>query len=66
MKHMRAFANICNAGIDATKMATASAEACALSAFGSEVWHPVKTGFSAQEIQKGVSCSKWIGVLAIQ
>jgi legumain len=47
MKHMRAFANICNAGIDATKMATTSAEACALSAFGSEVWHPVKTGFSA-------------------
>jgi legumain len=47
MKHMRAFANICNAGFEASKMATVTAEACAVSAFGSRTWHPVTEGFSA-------------------
>ena len=48
MKHMRAFANICNAGIDASKMSVAAAEACKYSpsaALG--IWSPVTTGFSA-------------------
>ncbi|XP_024364237.1 vacuolar-processing enzyme gamma-isozyme [Physcomitrium patens] len=48
MKHMRAFANICNARIDPAKMAVASSEACKLStSAGSGIWSPVTSGFSA-------------------
>jgi legumain len=48
MKHMRAFANICNARIDPSKMAVASSEACKLStSAGSGIWSPVTSGFSA-------------------
>lgn len=47
MKHMRAFANICNSGLDATKMATAASETCTEFALGSAIWAPVTSGFSA-------------------
>lgn len=47
MKHMRAFANICNSGLDVTKMATAASETCTESALGSAIWAPVTSGFSA-------------------
>ncbi|KAG0613884.1 hypothetical protein M758_6G136500 [Ceratodon purpureus] len=47
MKHMRAFANICNAGVDPLKMGTVAAEACAVSSLGSRTWQPLTTGFSA-------------------
>jgi len=45
MKHMRAFANLCNAGIDATKMASAAQQAC--SGRGSGLWSPISAGYSA-------------------
>jgi legumain len=44
MKHMRAFANVCNAGLDATKMASAAEQACSSRA-GS--WTPISAGYSA-------------------
>jgi legumain len=48
MKHMRAFANICNAGVDASKMSVAAAEACKYSpSAGLGLWSPVTSGFSA-------------------
>lgn len=47
MKYMRAFANICNAGVDPSRMGIVTAEACAVSAFGSQTWKPLTTGFSA-------------------
>ncbi|CAM6028602.1 unnamed protein product [Sphagnum balticum] len=45
MKHMRAFANLCNAGIDATKMASAAQQAC--SGHASGLWSPISAGYSA-------------------
>jgi legumain len=48
MKHMRAFANICNAGIDSSKMSVAASEACKYSpSAGLGLWSPVTSGFSA-------------------
>ena len=48
MKHMRAFANICNAGIDTAKMAVASSKACTSSPTASlGLWSPVTSRFSA-------------------
>ena len=47
MKHMRAFANICNAEVDLSKMTTVTAEACAVSAFESQTWKPLTVGYSA-------------------
>lgn len=44
MKHMRAFANICNAGFSTTEMAIASDQACTL---GAGLWTPLTSGFSA-------------------
>ncbi|KAG2663470.1 hypothetical protein I3760_16G031000 [Carya illinoinensis] len=45
MKHMRAFANICNAGILKEQMADASAQACV--SFPSGPWSSLHKGFSA-------------------
>jgi legumain len=45
MKHMRAFANLCNAGVDATKMASAAQQAC--SGHASGLWSPISAGYSA-------------------
>lgn len=45
MKHMRAFANLCNAGVDPAKMAVAASQACQYSP--SALWTPVTSGFSA-------------------
>jgi legumain len=45
MKHMRAFANLCNAGVDPAKMAVAASQACQYSP--SAFWTPVTSGFSA-------------------
>ncbi|CAK9212424.1 unnamed protein product [Sphagnum troendelagicum] len=44
MKHMRAFANVCNAGLDATKMASVADQAC-----GGRLgpWSPISAGYSA-------------------
>jgi len=44
MKHMRAFANVCNAGLDATKMASVAGQAC-----GGRLgpWSPISAGYSA-------------------
>lgn len=47
MKHMRAFANICNAGVEPSKMSGVAAEACAVSALGSGTLQIPTTGFSA-------------------
>jgi legumain len=48
MKHMRAFANICNAGFDSAKMAIASSEVCKYSPSASlGLWTPISSGFSA-------------------
>ncbi|KAG0554834.1 hypothetical protein KC19_12G123300 [Ceratodon purpureus] len=48
MKHMRAFANICNAGIDTAKMSLASSKACTSSpTAGFGLWSPVTSKFSA-------------------
>lgn len=48
MKHMRAFANICNAGFDSAKMAVASSEVCKHSPSASlGLWTPISSGFSA-------------------
>ncbi|KAH8944344.1 hypothetical protein BDL97_13G105000 [Sphagnum fallax] len=44
MKHMRAFANVCNAGLDATKMASAAEQACSSRA---GFWTPISAGYSA-------------------
>ncbi|KAG6541699.1 hypothetical protein Mapa_016964 [Marchantia paleacea] len=44
MKHTRAFANICNAGISVAKLSAAAAEVCAST---SDVWQPLTEGFSA-------------------
>ncbi|KAG8659406.1 vacuolar-processing enzyme [Manihot esculenta] len=45
MKHMRAFANICNAGISRVPMEEASAAVCKVLDAGQ--WHPSKQGYSA-------------------
>lgn len=45
MKHMRAFGNICNAGINKDQMAEASAQACVT--FPSGPWSSLHKGFSA-------------------
>ncbi|KAG6388022.1 hypothetical protein SASPL_153219 [Salvia splendens] len=45
MKHMRAFANICNAGVKSEAMAEASAQACTTFPFNS--WSSLIRGFSA-------------------
>ncbi|KAJ4847408.1 hypothetical protein Tsubulata_046524 [Turnera subulata] len=45
MKHMRALANICNAGIQKEQMAEASAQSCA--SFPSGPWSSLAKGFSA-------------------
>ncbi|KAJ7551267.1 hypothetical protein O6H91_06G007400 [Diphasiastrum complanatum] len=47
MKHMRALANICNAGVDTDKMASVAAKACVRSSFPREAWAPIQAGFSA-------------------
>jgi legumain len=48
MKHMRAFANICNAGFDSAKMAVASSEVCKYSPSANlGLWTPITSGFSA-------------------
>jgi legumain len=38
MKHMRAFANICNAGVDISAMTTATSQACRIDNMGSGLW----------------------------
>lgn len=45
MKHMRAFANICNRGVSEASME----EACLAACYGSEAghWHPANIGYSA-------------------
>ncbi|KAL5213920.1 hypothetical protein ABZP36_003072 [Zizania latifolia] len=45
MKHMRAFANICNNGVSETKMMEASINAC--SGYNSARWSPMTQGHSA-------------------
>lgn len=45
MKHMRSFANICNAGIQTEQMAEASAQACA--SIPANPWSSLQRGFSA-------------------
>ncbi|XP_015884509.3 vacuolar-processing enzyme [Ziziphus jujuba] len=45
MKHMRSFANICNAGIRKEQMAEASAQACTSVPYGR--WSSLRKGFSA-------------------
>ncbi|KAL6556659.1 hypothetical protein OROGR_005947 [Orobanche gracilis] len=45
MKHMRSFANICNAGVKTEQMAEASAQAC--TNFPSNYWSSLYRGFSA-------------------
>ncbi|KAL6502009.1 hypothetical protein OROGR_027142 [Orobanche gracilis] len=45
MKHMRSFANICNAGVKTEQMAEASAQAC--TNFPSNSWSSLYRGFSA-------------------
>ncbi|KAL6533988.1 hypothetical protein OROHE_013821 [Orobanche hederae] len=45
MKHMRSFANICNAGVKTEQMAEASAQACTNFPFNS--WSSLYRGFSA-------------------
>ncbi|KAL2317893.1 hypothetical protein Fmac_031769 [Flemingia macrophylla] len=45
MKHMRSFANICNAGIRNDQMAEASAQAC--ESFPANPWSSLQRGFSA-------------------
>ncbi|KAJ7569776.1 hypothetical protein O6H91_01G093300 [Diphasiastrum complanatum] len=47
MKHTRAFANMCNAGKDASAVASAAGEACSLSSYSlSDVWAPATDKFS--------------------
>lgn len=45
MKHMRSFANICNAGVTTEQMAEAAAQACP--SFPSNPWSSLHKGFSA-------------------
>jgi legumain len=45
MKHMRSFANICNAGVNKEQMTDASAQACTRIPHGS--WSSINQGFSA-------------------
>ncbi|XP_020222250.2 vacuolar-processing enzyme [Cajanus cajan] len=45
MKHMRSFANICNAGVKNEQMAEASAQAC--DRFPANPWSSLQRGFSA-------------------
>lgn len=45
MRHMRSFANICNAGVKSEAMAEASAQAC--TTFPSNSWSSLYRGFSA-------------------
>uniref|UniRef100_A0A0A8XQ45 Vpe1 n=1 Tax=Arundo donax TaxID=35708 RepID=A0A0A8XQ45_ARUDO len=45
MKHMRAFANICNSGVTDTAMKQASIGAC--SSYNSARWSPLIQGYSA-------------------
>jgi legumain len=48
MKHMRAFANICNAGVDYAMMEVASSQVCKYSPSASlGLWSPITSGFSA-------------------
>jgi legumain len=47
MKHTRAFANICNAGVDMMKVSYAAGEACSRSTYGLGSWQPLTEGFSA-------------------
>ncbi|GFP80185.1 vacuolar-processing enzyme [Phtheirospermum japonicum] len=44
MKHMRSFANICNANVKTEQMAKASAQACTV--FPSNPWSSLNGGFS--------------------
>ncbi|KAL2650297.1 hypothetical protein R1flu_018425 [Riccia fluitans] len=44
MKHTRAFANMCNAGVGLTRVSEAAAEVCVTT---SGVWQPLSSGFSA-------------------
>lgn len=46
MKHMRAFANICNSGISQAEMEEAALAACSGHDIG-QLWHPSNGGFSA-------------------
>ncbi|KAF7828383.1 Vacuolar-processing enzyme [Senna tora] len=45
MKHMRAFANICNSGVSEASMEEACVAACA--GYTAEEWHPSNRGYSA-------------------
>jgi legumain len=45
MKHMRAFANICNNGVSEAEMKEASTSAC--SGYNSAKWSPLALGYSA-------------------
>ncbi|GFP88055.1 vacuolar-processing enzyme [Phtheirospermum japonicum] len=45
MKHMRSFANFCNAGVRTEQMAKASSQAC--TSFPSNPWSSLNGGFSA-------------------
>lgn len=45
MKHMRAFANICNSGVNKASMEEASAAAC--EGYDPKEWHPSIRGYSA-------------------
>lgn len=45
MKHMRAFANICNNGVSEASMEEACVAAC--TGYDTELWHPSNRGYSA-------------------
>ena len=45
MKHMRAFANICNNGVSVAEMKEASISACG--DYNSAKWNPLALGYSA-------------------
>ncbi|CAN1333301.1 Vacuolar-processing enzyme, partial [Linum perenne] len=47
MKHMRAFANVCNNGVTLTEMEEAAGVACGGYDVGVANWHPQNVGFSA-------------------
>jgi len=47
LKHMRAFANICNAGVSANRMMSIASKACDQTNFLSGPWNPYVIGFSA-------------------
>jgi legumain len=45
MKHMRAFANLCNNGVSEAEMKEASVSAC--DGYSSAKWSPLVLGYSA-------------------